>query len=154
MTRSVSILIVGVGNRLREDDAFGPLVAEQLEHRIDDERVEILERATLTPELTENLAQASHVIFLDASAELAPGEFERRPISRDSRGDLALVHFLSPEALLEWTTRLFGKAPSAEIWLMGVAGTGLSEQLTPTVAGRLPEVLELLARRIQELLVE
>ena len=150
----MSILVVGVGNRLREDDAFGPMVAEQLEHRIVDERVEILERATLTPELTQNLAQASHVIFVDASAELPPGDFERRPISRDTRGDLALVHFLSPEALLEWTTRLFGKAPNAEIWLMGVARTGLSEQLTPLVAAKLPDVLELLATRIQQLLVD
>jgi hydrogenase maturation protease len=150
--RVLSVLVVGIGNRLREDDAFGPIVVEALEKRFDDARINIIECAGLTPELAEDLARAEHIIFIDASAELPPGVLEHRELSRDGNPDLSLVHFLSPEALLEWTSRLYNRAPRAEIWLMGTAATGLSEQLTPVVAAKVQGVVDLLRGRIRELL--
>ena len=147
----MKLLVIGIGNRLRQDDAFGPIVAEELEKQLNDPRIEIRECAGLTPELAENVSQAEHVLFIDASTEIAAGILEHRELHRDSKPDMSLVHFLSPEALLEWAARLYGVAPSAEIWLMGAAETGLSEQLTATVSAKLPEVLENLTGRIRSL---
>jgi len=154
VTKAVQLIVIGIGNRVREDDAFGPIVAEQLEKRCDDPRIEILECAGLTPELAENLAQAKHVVFIDAAAELAPGTLSRREIARNTNPDMSLVHFLSPEALLEWTARLYDKTPRAEIWLMGPAATGLSEQLTPAIAAEVPRVVEQLEVYLRHLLAE
>lgn len=145
------LLVIGIGNRVREDDAFGPIVVEALQEHVADPGIEIRECAGLTPELAEDLAQAEHVIFIDASAELGPGVLVRRELTRDTKPDLSLVHFLSPEALLEWTARLYEKAPHAEIWLMGTLATGLSERLTPIVEEKVAGVVEQLQERILSL---
>ncbi|HEY5956783.1 MAG TPA: hydrogenase maturation protease [Polyangiaceae bacterium] len=146
------VLVIGFGNRLRQDDAFGPTVADWLEERMTDPQLEVLERSTLTPELAQTLSETRHVIFVDASAELAPGTVERRVISCDGSADVSLVHFLSPEALLVWTERVYGKVPSAEIWLMGVAETGLSETMTPIVQRQVPAFVELIEQHVRDLL--
>lgn len=142
------IVVIGFGNSLRQDDGFGPVVVEQLARRISDKRIELLTRSTLTPELAETLSETRHVIFVDACASLAPGEVERRSIGRDDAADVSLVHFLSPEALLVWTERLYGRMPTAELWLVGVELTGLSEELTPVVASRVSEFVQALEQQI------
>jgi hydrogenase maturation protease len=148
----VKVLVIGIGNRLRQDDAFGPIVAEELEKQLDDPRVEVRECAGLTPELAENVSKAEHVLFIDASADIAPGFLEHRELYRGTNPDMSLVHFLSPEALIEWTARLYNSSPRAEIWLMGAVETGLSEQLTPAVAAKVPEVVQQLLSRIVQLM--
>ncbi len=144
------IVVIGFGNSLRQDDGFGPVVVERLASRISDPRVELLIRSTLTPELAETLSQTQHAIFVDASANLAPGEVEHRHIECDETADVSLVHFLSPEALLVWTERVYGRAPKAEIWLVGVDQTGLSEDLTPIVASRVDDIVRDLELTIRQ----
>jgi hydrogenase maturation protease len=131
-----AIVVIGFGNTLRQDDGFGPAVVERLGDRFDDARVECITRGTLTPELAATLSEASHVFFVDACAELAEGVSQKRAIGPDSAADVSLVHFLSPQALLVWTERVYQKRPKAELWLMGVEQTGLSEELTPLIAGQ------------------
>ncbi len=144
------IVVIGFGNTLRQDDGFGPVVVEQLSERISDERVECITRGTLTPELAATLATARHVFFVDACAELAPGVAQKRRIDCDEAADVSLVHFLSPEALLVWTERVYSRTPRAELWLIGVEQTGLSEELTSLVAGKVDrfvtELYEAIAR--------
>ena len=135
------VVIIGIGNTLRQDDGLGPIVVERLRSLLNDSRVELLSPPSLTPELAASIWKARRVIFVDASEVLAPGEIEHRSVECDERADISLVHFLTPEALLVWTGRLYGCVPLAEIWLMGVEQTGLSEELTPTVAGKLDELV-------------
>lgn len=135
------VVIIGIGNTLRQDDGLGPAVVEGLRARLDDSRVELLAPPCLTPELAAGIWKARRVIFVDASEALAAGEIEHRNVQFDEHADVSLVHSLTPEALLVWTGRLYGCVPLAEIWLMGVEQTGLCEELTPTVAGKLDELI-------------
>jgi hydrogenase maturation protease len=147
-------VVIGFGNSIRQDDGVGLVVIERLFGRVTDERVQLLERSTLTPELAETIAGARNVIFVDASAELAPAQVECRVVDGTGDADVSLVHFLSPDALLVWTQRLYQRAPEAEIWLVGVKETGLSEELTPEVAGRVDEVVTAIEARIRDLLLD
>lgn len=144
------VVIIGIGNSLRQDDGLGPAVIEKLRARLNDSRIELLAPQTLTPELAASIWKARRVIFVDASEALAAGEIEHRAVERDERADCSLVHFLSPEALLVWTGRLYGCVPLAEIWLMGVEQTDLSEELTPIVAGKLDELVHAVEQSIQQ----
>jgi hydrogenase maturation protease len=142
------IVVIGFGNTLRQDDGFGPVVVDRLSARLDDERVECIIRGTLTPELAATLATARHVFFVDACAELAEGVAQKRRIDCDELANVSLVHFLSPEALLVWTKRVYSRTPTAELWLMGVEQTGLSETLTPLIAGKVDRFVEELREAI------
>ncbi len=144
------VVIIGLGNSLRQDDGLGPAVVERLVARIDDPRVQLLAPMTLTPELAADIWKARRVIFIDASTTLAPGEIEQRSVECDPTADVSLVHFLTPEALLVWTGRLYGCVPSAEIWLMGAEQTGLCEQLTPLVASKLNRLVRAVEQRIYQ----
>jgi hydrogenase maturation protease len=144
------LVVIGYGNSLRQDDGFGPAVVERLLRRVDNPKVELLAPTTLTPELAATLASTLSVIFIDACATLGPGELEQRRISADPDADVSLVHFLSPEALLTWTERLYGQTPQAELWLVGSEETGLSESLTPRVAARVEEVVRSIEQRIHQ----
>jgi hydrogenase maturation protease len=146
------VVIIGLGNSLRQDDGLGPAVVERLSARINDPRVELLAPMTLTPELAATIWKARRVIFIDACVTLAPGEIEHRSVEWAPQADVSLVHSLSPEALLVWTGRVYGCVPMAEIWLMGVQHTGLSEDLTPVVAGKLNDLVHAVERRIHQAL--
>ena len=126
---------------------------ERLSKRVvDDDRIALLSRGTLTPELAATLADTRSVIFVDACATLLPGEVTMQAIGCDGRPNVSLVHFLSPEALLVWTERLYGRVPDAELWLVGTEQTGLCEELTATVAAKVDEFVDALAERIGSLL--
>jgi hydrogenase maturation protease len=142
------LVIVGFGNTLRQDDGFGPAVVEALMAQPHPPGVVLFARQTLTPELAETLANARAVIFVDASAELEPGRVEHRVIHGEPTEDVSMVHALSPGALLTWTERLYGRAPVAELWLVGVESTELSETLTATVRARVAQFVTALQARI------
>jgi len=142
------LVVIGFGNSLRQDDGFGPAVVERLSERIHHERIVLLAPSTLTPELAATLAETRQVIFIDACATLSPGEVARFDLVCDERSDVSLVHFLSPEALLVWTKRLYGHVPTAELWLVGTEQTELSEELTDVVAARVDEFVLALEERI------
>ena len=142
------LVVIGYGNSLLGDDGFGPAVVERLSECVPDDRVELLSVSTLTPELAATLADTRRVIFVDACATLLPGEVALRYIGCDTHSDVSLVHFLSPEALLVWTQRLYGHVPDAELWLVGTEQTSLSETLSETVAGRVDEFVLALEARI------
>jgi len=150
--RMYEVTVIGYGASLRQDDGFGPIVLAELESLVDDPRAKLISCQTLTPELAEILSRSRQVIFVDACAELPPGDVAFRQIGNDESADVSLVHFLSPEALLVWTQRLYGHVPTAELWLVGVQETGLSEELTPPVQSRVAEFVTRLESRIVQIL--
>jgi hydrogenase maturation protease len=146
------LVVIGFGNTLRQDDGFGPAVVAELMQRVQDERIGLLSPSTLTPELAAILAESRAVIFVDACATLKPGAVECRSMVCDPRAEPSLVHFLSPDALLVWTERLYGRVPKAELWLVGTEQTGLCEDLTPVVATRVGEFVAAIEQRIRGVL--
>lgn len=104
--------IVGYGNTLRGEDAFGVDVINALKtHHLED--IRLVEAFQLTPELCLELLEANRVIFIDAA------------YSEDTQYTLAcliepetqvnLTHHISIKLLREMLKNLYGHTPSMEV---------------------------------------
>lgn len=134
-------LIVGYGNSLRSDDAFGPHAAAYLSSRIKGPNVEVLTRHQLTPELAEVASHFDLVIFLDAAADLPPGELRCERITRSAQAP-SFSHSLSPSALLASTAELYAKSPEAYCISVGGASFAEGESLSTAVQAAFGPLLE------------
>ncbi|QDV35381.1 hydrogenase maturation protease [Tautonia plasticadhaerens] len=133
------ILVVGYGNRLRRDDAVGPMAAEEVARR-GVPGVVAVSSHQLLPELAEQVASARVAIFVDA--RLADGRAGIRVVPiRPSESPLPIGHMGDPRRLLALAREVFGTSPRA--WLVTVPATDLStgEGLSPAAASGLREAL-------------
>jgi hydrogenase maturation protease len=132
------VLVICLGNPLRSDDGLGWRAAEDLERGFHSLAVEIVTRFQLTPELAETVHHAQGVLFIDARSDGEPGELKFSPVIR---GGWSLnSHHLSPEALLQLATELYGNSPPA--FIVSICGEcfDLGEHLSPKVAAELPRL--------------
>lgn len=139
------IVVLGLGNLMRTDDAVGMLAVEQL--RVDGRvplSVSLVEGGTLGLDLLHPLEGATHLLALDAiDAGASPGTLLR--YVGEAIADLPVsksVHLLGFSDLIG-AMRLTGNAP-VEIVVLGVQpeATGWGTQLTPVVQRALPRLLE------------
>jgi hydrogenase 3 maturation protease len=122
------VVIVGIGNVLRGDDGFGPLLIEKLNGTVD---ALCFDAGTAPENYIGKIIQAKPdtVLFVDAvSGELNPGEYEILD-KTDILGAGFTTHDLSPKMLIEFLE----KETTAAIFMLGVQpqslvlGDGLSE---------------------------
>lgn len=137
-------LVIGYGNRLRGDDAAGPIVAEQVA-AWNRPGVEAIAVQQLTPELAPRVAAVSCVVFVDASVvgrSTPPGlafvPLDGQPLTE------TLGHALRPAELIGLTSTAFGTAPPA--WLLTIPGECFDHgaPLSPGVEAGVREALLLL----------
>jgi hydrogenase maturation protease len=128
-------LVIGIGNDWRGDDGLGPRVVETVSSR---PGLETMTVHQLLPELSESVHAARRVLFVDAALNASGLRLERVE-PHPHRG---LAHACSPGALLEWTTRLYGRCPEA--WLLSIPGTAFEPGtgLSAQAATLIPEALE------------
>jgi hydrogenase maturation protease len=153
MTSAVTyrIALLGLGNLMRTDDAFGMLTLERLarDNRLP-EGVRIVEGGTLGLDLLDSLRDITHVLAIDAvETGAAPGtlvkfadeEMANLPISKS-------VHLLGFSDLLG-VLRLMDCAP-AETVLLGVQpeSTDWGTVPTPKVAAAQDQIVELALEQI------
>ena len=116
------VLIIGIGNPSRGDDALGPAVVARVEELLAAEiaggHVETLIDFQLQVEHTLDIAGRETVFIVDASVVAA----ESLAISRIAADDVPppFSHMMSPGALLSAYERSFGPAPP--IWAVAVRG--------------------------------
>jgi hydrogenase maturation protease len=134
------LLIIGYGNPLRGDDGFGWHAATRLLDQIADPDVEIMAVQQLTPELTEPISRADHVVFIDAAVSGLPGALTERPISADA-GSRSFTHHGTPGGLLSAALALYGRAPQATLFSVPGEDFGFGERLTPAVERALAQVI-------------
>ncbi|MCC6621506.1 MAG: carbamoyltransferase HypF [Deltaproteobacteria bacterium] len=131
------MLVLGVGNPSRGDDALGPTVIERLGEVLADEvaagRMELLTDFQLQVEHALDLAGRARVCFVDASVSAAAPFSWSRLEPRDDAS--ATSHAMSPGAALATLLRLGGAPPEA--WVRGVRAERfeLGEALSPAAAG-------------------
>lgn len=139
------IVVLGLGNLMRTDDAVGMLAVEQL--RADGRvpvSVSVVDGGTLGLDLLHPLEGATHLLALDAiDAGTAPGTLLR--FAGEAIEDLPVsksVHLLGFSDLIG-AMRLTGSAPE-EIVVLGVQpeATGWGTQLTARVGSVLPALVE------------
>lgn len=129
------ILVIGIGNPLRGDDAAGPLAARELRRR----GFRALDVHQLTPELAEPVSRARRVIFIDSSVELAAGEVRREALS-EGTGPV-LEHTASPGAVLRLARQVYGTAPEAQLISIGAQSFELGRPLSDPVRRAIQRLL-------------
>lgn len=135
-------LIVAYGNTLRTDDGLGPLAAERLAV---DPRVggaTVIARHQLTLDLVIDMHEASVVVFIDASHDLAPGAIAVQDVTTQATDVGPWSHQVSAAALVALTAALYGTTPSAVLVSMGVASVEAGDRPSPVVHAALPALVD------------
>lgn len=123
MVRRAPLLVLGVGNPSRGDDALGPLFVERLGEALSGElsrgAVDLLTDYQLQVEHALDLTGRERVLFVDASVRAcAPFELSRIAARRDRSSS---THALSPEAVLAVHLDALGETPP-EAWILAIRG--------------------------------
>ncbi len=150
------VLIIGVGNPLRGDDALGWHAARQLARQWGaaaeaqflednrclsaDESVEIMACQQMTMDLVEPVREAERVIFIDAAVTGEPGSLACQAVAPDAPQNLISHQFDAP-TLLAAVKALYGVCPEAVVLSVTASAFDYTEELSPVVAARLPELV-------------
>jgi hydrogenase maturation protease len=127
----IRTLIIGYGNLLLGDDAVGCRAAYELERLYrDDPDVEVIASPQLLPEMAEDVAHSSFVLFLDAAIGEPPGTLRRMPVAPQP-GPSGFTHQLTPSALLSAAEQLYGDVPEAMSVTLAGWSFDLSNRLSP-----------------------
>ena len=148
------LLVLGVGNPSRGDDALGSLfidrVAEALQSEVRAGRVELLTDYQLQIEHALDLVGRQRVVFVDASVRAeAPYHYARVLPDRDESFS---THAMSPAAVLDTHRTVVGEPPSA--WLLAIRGESfeLGDGLSPAAAVNLEAALRFFVDEARSLL--
>ena len=106
------VLVIGLGNELRGDDALGRIAARRLRLLVDPAEVDVIDQTAPVPEMAEPIAGSTLVVFLDASSEGSIGEVVSRRLN-DPDSAQAMTHRCNPQTLVGLARCLYGHAPPA-----------------------------------------
>lgn len=129
------LVVIGYGNEMRGDDGAGVVAAVAVEE-LGLPGVEVETRHQLTPELSELLAVADVVVFLDAAVP-GGGAVRAREVQPGAESGWT-GHAGTPESILALTVALHGRQP--RVWCVEIPverfgwGPGLSEEATAGAA--------------------
>jgi hydrogenase maturation protease len=139
-------VVICFGSPVRGDDGVGRAVASALMACRCSSAVGslyVVFAHQLTPELALPLSGASVAIFVDAAADLSPGEVDCRRVRADGRNaSYSLCHHQSIGTVLAFAEQLFGSVP--ESWAITVGGVqwGYGTELSPPVRAAVSKVLQ------------
>lgn len=141
-------LILAAGNTLRSDDGVGPYLAEWAAHHFSQRHgLRVISRQQWTPELAEDLAHADAVVFVDSSAESAPGAVHLAVVRAAVFSAGIASHHLSAAQLLGLCLELYPSMPSRAFLLtIGMGSTELGSTFSMAVQAALPEGQALLKK--------
>lgn len=131
---TAAVLVIGIGNPSRGDDALGPYLIERLE-TLDLPGVELLTDFQLQVEYALDLQGRREVVFVDAAAA-GPEPWGFAPVA-PARDTSYSSHELSPAAVLHAYEKLFGPAPSARLLTIRGYEFGLGTPLSPAAEANL-----------------
>jgi hydrogenase maturation protease len=127
-------LVVGIGNMLRADDAFGRVVADRLigDPRLSTSRV--LSCHQLTPELAADFASSRLVVLVDARlAGGRPGSLQIYRLDDHCRA-ARFDHGVEVSEVVALCEALYGAAPPVVVLSVRAERLDVSESLSATVA--------------------
>ena len=138
-----NVLVLGIGNPSRGDDALGHAFVERLARALPP-GVEVLTDFQLQIEHALDLVGRTRVVFVDASyaegVSLRPA-FPRADVA-------AQTHALSPEAVLEVHRQVVGPPPEAFVLAIGGVSFELGDDLSPVARGNLEQALATFAQAL------
>lgn len=107
--------IIGYGNSLRGEDAFGVDVIEELE-KFSLKNTKLISKIQLTPEIVLELLDADEIIFLDTCYD--EKNHYKLACSLFEQNDFTLTHHISPKNIIQILKNLYGKSPNFLIYSM------------------------------------
>ncbi|MEO0470773.1 MAG: hydrogenase maturation protease [Bacteroidota bacterium] len=132
------ISILGFGNPVREDDGVGIFVIEELQKRIDDPNIEILDMGTSAFEILYRLQGREKIILVDAVINTgeAVGTLYKLPASEiDAQvqdDPLVFLHSLKWDQALSYAKKIFpGElTPDIDVYLVAIDQTRFNTEMT------------------------
>ena len=107
--------IIGYGNTLRGEDAFGVEVIEELQ-KLHLKDTKLIQAHQLTPEMVLELLDAEEIVFIDTCYDKA-NHYEFA-CSLSEQKTLTLTHHISPKTLVHMLKELYGKNPKFLLYSM------------------------------------
>jgi len=136
-------LILTCGNPQRGDDGVAGEVAKALLVGFCDAETKVCCHLQWVPEMAEWISEAGLVIFVDASAELKPGEVRSQEVKARAISPEAFTHSMTPAGLLALARQLYGNAPdTAYLVTIGGDSFALSEELSEVARHAVPVALD------------
>lgn len=133
------LLVIGVGNPSRGDDALGPRFVERLEELLAREiaagAVEVLTDFQLQIEHALDLSGRARVVFVDASLRAAAPFELSRAVPREAADPT--THSLAPAAVLATHARVVGVPPPAFVVAIRGESFELGEPLSEAATANL-----------------
>ncbi|MGA7539331.1 MAG: HyaD/HybD family hydrogenase maturation endopeptidase [Steroidobacteraceae bacterium] len=147
------VLVLGLGNVVLGDDGVGPLALARLESQYRaPPGVRLADGGTLGLALLDEIAEAQHLILVDAVAtDESPGTLVRLDgeAVRDAVRDRLSVHQVGVADLLD-AARLIGRYPDSVVLLGIVPGRiGLAVTRTREVDEALPALVSAVVREVK-----
>lgn len=107
--------IIGYGNTLRGEDAFGIDVISELK-KYDIKSTKLISTVALTPELVLELLHVNEIIFVDACYD----EINHYALACSTalQHNANLSHQLSPQIIIAMLSNLYHKHPKIQIYSM------------------------------------
>jgi hydrogenase maturation protease len=140
----MTVLLIGIGNTLRRDDAAGLIVVERFAHRSD---CQTMLAQQLLPEHADELARFDRVVFVDAATHTELVRFERlAPVVRQP----ALGHTCDPAWLLGLCAELHDRSPPAWILTVPVFDLGFGEGLSGATRERVAVAIRILSNWLDQ----
>lgn len=124
----MSVLVLAIGNPLREDDG----AAWEIAGKIRKDNLDVRLVRQLVPELAQDVSRAEAVLFIDAREGGEPGSVHLAPV-KPASDRLGLTHTVSPRALLFYAETLYGRTPRAHLLTVTGERFGHGEELSPRV---------------------
>lgn len=108
-------LIIGYGNTLRAQDAFGVDAITLLQEK-KLQNTTLLSAFQLTPEMVLECLEYSHIVFIDTA--FSPSNAYSLACSLENSNAINLSHHISAFYLIELLNRLYQHNPTFEIYSM------------------------------------
>lgn len=150
----MAVLVLGIGNAVMSDDAFGVRVVAELQRRFQfPPEVEILDGGTLGLDLLPRFEGVEQLLIIDAlEMGAAPGTVFRlagEEVPRAFASKLS-VHQMGVQDLLA-VAELQGHLPGElVVWGVQSGSIEMSLELTPAVAAALAQVVEAVALELAD----
>jgi len=148
------VLVVGIGNPVRQDDGIGPYCVKILQQTLDGAKRKLVDCMTvhqLDVIHCDTFSEYPFIIFIDADALNGPEAFRLEVIHPEPGPQPFTSHIGSIPEILSLTGSIFGVFPKA--YLVAVRGMSfeVGEDLTPVAVKNANEALEIVNRLIDEL---
>lgn len=151
------IIVVGIGNLLMHDDGVGVHAIRALEELDFPEDVELVDGGTHSYDLIEEFSRAENLIIVDAMHTGGePGTIYRAPLEElgleptENITSLHEMHFVEAMEM----AKMLGYNPPTIVFGIEPAEVGLSMDLSPQVAEKLPRLVELIQAEINRILAQ